>query len=198
MKVELQPRILSIPRSRKRRIISRAPGFRPRSRRPPARRSNMKREYHRWYSHRLGMEMGVVVYGHWGAPLMGFPTSAGDEWELDRQGMIGALAPLIEAGRTKFFSVNSVNWAGFYNKSAHPFHRSYMQAQLDAYLREEVVPFIWDNSHSRGIAADRRIVYQKFCETVGSGPPWTIGARRAGTTCPTGITRCGNTSRSYF
>ena len=37
----------------------------------------MKREYHRWYSHRLGLELGVVVYGHWGPPLLGFPTSAG-------------------------------------------------------------------------------------------------------------------------
>ena len=95
----------------------------------------MKTEYHRWYSHRLGLDMGIVVYGHWGAPLMGFPTSAGDEWELDRQGMIGALAPLIDTGRMKFFSVNSVNWAGLYNKGAHPFHRSYMQSQLDGYIR---------------------------------------------------------------
>ena len=102
----------------------------------------MKREYHRWYSQRLGMELGVVVYGHWGPPLLGFPTSAGDEWELEGQGLIGSLAPLIDAGRVKFFSMNSVNWAGLYNKSAHPFHRSYVQSQFDAYVREEVVPFI--------------------------------------------------------
>jgi esterase/lipase superfamily enzyme len=38
----------------------------------------MKREYHRWYSSRLGIELGVVVYGHWGQPLLGFPTSVGD------------------------------------------------------------------------------------------------------------------------
>ena len=112
----------------------------------------MKREYHRWYSHRLGMELGVVVYGHWGPPLLGFPTSAGDEWELEGQGLIGSLAPLIDAGRVKFFSVNSVNWAGLYNKSAHPFHRSYVQSQFDAYVREEVVPFIWDNCQSPGLA----------------------------------------------
>jgi len=43
----------------------------------------MKREYHRWHSPRLGIELGVVVYGHWGPPLLGFPTSAGDEWELE-------------------------------------------------------------------------------------------------------------------
>jgi len=62
----------------------------------------MKREYHRWHSPRLGIELGVVVYGHWGPPLVGFPTSAGDEWELENQGMIGALGDFIDAGRVKF------------------------------------------------------------------------------------------------
>ncbi len=72
----------------------------------------MKREYHRWYSDRLGMELGVVVFGHWGAPLLGFPTSAGDEWELEGQSLVGALADFIDAGRIKFFSVNSINGMG--------------------------------------------------------------------------------------
>ena len=63
----------------------------------------MKREYHRWYSHRLGLEMGVVVYGHWGPPLLGFPTSAGDEWELEGQGLIGAWRPLIDARAGEIF-----------------------------------------------------------------------------------------------
>src|SRR6516225_6727508 len=66
----------------------------------------MRREYHRWHSPRLGMELGVVAYGHWGPPLMGFPTSAGDEWELEGQSMVGALADFIDAGRIKFYTVN--------------------------------------------------------------------------------------------
>src|SRR6266403_725042 len=87
----------------------------------------MKREYHRWHSPRLGLELGVVVYGHWGPPLMGFPTSAGDEWELEGQGMVGALAEFIDAGRIKCYTVNSINGLSFYNKGVHPFHRSYVQ-----------------------------------------------------------------------
>jgi esterase/lipase superfamily enzyme len=111
----------------------------------------MKREYHHWHSPRLGVEMGVVVYGHWGPPLLGFPTSAGDEWELEGQGMVGALADFIDGGRVKLFTVNSINGQSFYNKGAHPFHRSYVQAVFDSYLREEVVPFIWNSCQSQGI-----------------------------------------------
>ncbi len=111
----------------------------------------MQREYHRWYSERLGAEMGCVVYGHWGLPLLGFPTSAGDEFELENQGLVGSLGDFIEAGRMKFFAINSVNSAGFYNKGAHPFHRSYVQAQFDSYVRNEVVPFIHDSCKSNNI-----------------------------------------------
>ena len=112
----------------------------------------MRKGYHRWYSSRLGREMGVVVYGHWGPPLLGFPTSAGDEWELEHQGMIAALGDFLEAGRIKIFTVNSVNSEAFYNKGAHPFHRSYVQAQFDAYVRFEVIPLIHSSCQSGDIA----------------------------------------------
>jgi len=48
----------------------------------------MHKEYHRRHSPRLGHEMGIVVYGHWGPPLLAFPTSGGDEWEHENQGIL--------------------------------------------------------------------------------------------------------------
>jgi len=108
----------------------------------------MHKEYHRRHSLRLGREMGIVVYGHWGPPLLAFPTSGGDEWEHENQGMIGALAGLIDAGRVKIFTVNSLNFESFYDKDAHPFHRSYVQSQFDGYIREELVPFVRAHCHS--------------------------------------------------
>jgi esterase/lipase superfamily enzyme len=48
--------------------------------------------------------------------------------------------------------VNSINALSFYNKTAHPFHRSYVQKVFDTYLREEVVPFVHTNCQSPGIA----------------------------------------------
>jgi esterase/lipase superfamily enzyme len=111
----------------------------------------MKREYHRWFSHRLNRDMGLVVYGHWGPPLMAFPTSGGDEWEMENQGMVGALADYIDGGRVKVFAVGTVASESFYNKRAHPAHRSYVQKQFDAYVRQEVVPFIEVSCQTPGI-----------------------------------------------
>jgi esterase/lipase superfamily enzyme len=112
----------------------------------------MRTEYHHWYSGRVSRDMGVVVYGHWGPPLLVFPTSGGDEWEMDRQGMIAALTDFVDAGRAKVFSINANSSDSFYNKGAHPFHRSYMQAQYDAYVRHEVVPFVRHHCQSEHLA----------------------------------------------
>jgi esterase/lipase superfamily enzyme len=113
----------------------------------------MHREAHYWYSERIRREMGVVVYGHYGPPMIAFPTTGGDEWEYERQGVIGAMAHAINAGRVKVFCVNTNNSDSFGNDRAHPRHRSYMQAMYDQYIAEEVFPFIRAHcqSHDVGI-----------------------------------------------
>jgi esterase/lipase superfamily enzyme len=102
----------------------------------------MHREHHYWYSGRVQRTMGLAVYGHWGPPLLTFPTTGGDEFEYERTGLIGAIADRIDAGRIKVFSINTNHGDAFGNRGAHPAHRSYMQAQYDSYVRQEVVPFI--------------------------------------------------------
>ena len=92
--------------------------------------------------------MGVQVYGHWGPPVLVFPTSAGDEHEYEGQGMIRGLAHHIEAGRVKFYCVDSTNNDSWLDDSAHPRHQSWIQAMYDAYIVNEVVPFIRNDCQS--------------------------------------------------
>jgi esterase/lipase superfamily enzyme len=105
-----------------------------------------------WYSPRLGHDMGVAVFGHWGPPLLVFPTSQGDEWELQRHGLIDAIADFVEAGRLKVFCVGSNNHESFLNGGAHPLHRSWRQRMFDEYIRDEVIPYIYDSCRTPGIA----------------------------------------------
>jgi esterase/lipase superfamily enzyme len=111
----------------------------------------MRHEHHRWYSDRVGREMGVNVYGHWGPPLIMFPTSGGDEGEYERQSLVGAIAEFIDAGRVKAFSLSVNHGDSFANRGAHPRHRSWMQRQYDAYIRHEVVPFVRNHCRSGDI-----------------------------------------------
>ena len=109
-------------------------------------------EHHRWHSPRLGHEMGVAVFGHWGPPLLAFPTSHGDEFELQRNGIMDAIGDAIDGGRVKVFCVGSDNHESFLNQGAHPSHRSWRQRMFDEYIRDEVVPFIHSHCQSPGIA----------------------------------------------
>jgi len=107
----------------------------------------MRHEVHSWYSHRLGREMAVVVFGHYGPPMITFPTTGGDEWEYERTGVIDTISEFIDAGRVKVFSIDTNNADSYGNGRAHPRHRSWMQAQYDAYVAHEVMPFV--RSHCR-------------------------------------------------
>ena len=61
-----------------------------------------------WYSERLERDIRVSRWGHWGRPVLLFPTAGGDADEVERMGMVGAVWPLIEAGRIKLYSIDSV------------------------------------------------------------------------------------------
>ena len=67
----------------------------------------------RWYSPRLEQEITLVRWGHWGQPVLVFPTAGGDAEEIERMQLIGALGPLIEAGRIKVYSCDNLAGRAF-------------------------------------------------------------------------------------
>ena len=87
----------------------------------------MRREYHRWYSSRMGLIWAWWCMGIMGSRWSGFRRVPAMSGSLKNQGMIGALGDFIEAGRMKVFSVNSVNGAGCYNSG-----RASVSSELDA------------------------------------------------------------------
>lgn len=109
----------------------------------------MRTEVHRWYSHRIGRDMPIKVYGHFGFPLLMFPTAAADFEEYERFHLIDAIGHLIEAGRVKVYSIDSVNRHTWMNDDIHPGRRAYLHEFYDQYVTDEVVPFIWHNQHGR-------------------------------------------------
>lgn len=68
----------------------------------------MRREAFGWHTHRLPGPARIVRWGHYGKPVLLFPTAGGDCEEAERHGLIAAIAWLIEAGRIKVYSVDSV------------------------------------------------------------------------------------------
>jgi esterase/lipase superfamily enzyme len=94
-----------------------------------------------WYSPRVGQHITLARWGHWGRPVLVFPTAGGDAWEIEHAGLIGALGGLIEGGRIKVYSVDSVAGRAWLGR-ADPLHSSWLQNAFDAMVADEVVPAI--------------------------------------------------------
>jgi len=71
-----------------------------------------------------------------------FPTAGGDAEEIERFQLIAALSPLLEAGRIKVYSTDSVACRVLLAGEAPPSHCSWLMNQFDAFLYHEVVPAI--------------------------------------------------------
>ncbi|MBA2647757.1 MAG: esterase family protein [Pyrinomonadaceae bacterium] len=86
--------------------------------------------------------MPLVAYGYAGYPLLMFPTAAADYLEYERFLLVDALRPLIEAGRVRAYSINSVNRYSLLNEQASPPVKAELLARYDRYVMEEVLPLI--------------------------------------------------------
>lgn len=86
--------------------------------------------------------MEIVEYGHYGFALLMLPTAAADYLEYERFHLINAIAPFINAGKIKVFSINSINSESWLNNHMHPRHKSIRHSQFNNYVYDEVIPFI--------------------------------------------------------
>jgi esterase/lipase superfamily enzyme len=100
----------------------------------------MHREYHKWYSPRLGRDMELLIYGHAGARVLVFPTSQGRFYEYEDRGMVDNLGNQIENGQLQIYCIDSVDAESFYNWRAHPAQRIQRHLQYESYILEEVLP----------------------------------------------------------
>lgn len=92
----------------------------------------------------LGRKAHVWAFGHYGRPLVVFPSNAGVAHEWQKSGMIDALAPLLNAGRIKIYCPEtnvSRSFSGqgsVHERMAH--HRAY-----ESFVMDTLVPFIHED-----------------------------------------------------
>jgi esterase/lipase superfamily enzyme len=113
----------------------------------------MNREYHNWYSSRMGREMELLVFGHAGLPVLVFPTSGGRFYEFEDCGMAAALAGRIDAGQLHLFCADSVNLESWYNHKLPPRLRVARQMRYEEYLLHEVVSLLRQKNHDSRLLA---------------------------------------------
>ena len=96
----------------------------------------------RWWSERLEREVTLVRWGVMGQPILLFPTAGGDAEEIERFQLIDALAPLLDTGKIKIYSCDSVAGRALLAREKNARHQMWLQNQFHHYVRQEVVPAI--------------------------------------------------------
>lgn len=102
----------------------------------------MNREYHRWYSHRLGRDMELLIIGHAGAKVLVFPTREGRFWEFEDMRMAEALRGKIDAGHLQLFCIDGVAQESVYCGWCHPADRVRRLMAYEDYILNEVMPLM--------------------------------------------------------
>lgn len=109
----------------------------------------MRREIQTWWSPSLNKNMEIVCYGSFGPALLLLPTAAADFLEYERFFMIDQVRGLIDAGKLKVYSINSINSESWLNNRMRPEARAIRHQQFNNYVENEVVPFIWNDCQGR-------------------------------------------------
>lgn len=89
----------------------------------------------------MGRDVHLWTYGHFGAPVIVFPTAAGFAHEWHSQGMIEALAPLLGSGRIKLYCPES-NVSQAWTGKENPAWRIAQHALYEQFVLETLVPFV--------------------------------------------------------
>ncbi|HSM13539.1 MAG TPA: alpha/beta hydrolase-fold protein [Thermoanaerobaculia bacterium] len=112
----------------------------------------MNKNLERVHSPQLGRGISLWSYGHFGPPLLVFPTAAGFAHEWEAQGMVETLAPLIDAGRLKLYCPESNVAEAWTRKEREPEWRIQRHVLYERFVVETLVPKIRDDCRTPGIA----------------------------------------------
>src|SRR5690606_32827748 len=92
----------------------------------------------------------LVRWGHWGQPVLVFPTAGGDAEEIERMHLVGAVSQLIDAGRIKVYSCDSVAGRALAARTGSVEYRCALLNRFEECIAHEVVPAIRTDCNDAG------------------------------------------------
>ena len=97
------------------------------------------------WSAALGAAGTVIRYGHWGRPVLVFPSERGRAADFENNGMVGAVEGLIDAGRLKLYCVDSYDAASWSNTDIPLEERARRHGRYESWIVGDVVPWIYQD-----------------------------------------------------
>jgi len=108
----------------------------------------MQRRHEKIYSPAIGREINVLAYGHFGAPIIAFPSGGGQFHDFEDNGMVEALAPLIYDGKIKLYCTESLDNESWLLEEADPHHRGMRHNAYQDFILSNLIPAIRYDCHN--------------------------------------------------
>ncbi|MGH9260009.1 MAG: esterase family protein [Acidimicrobiales bacterium] len=133
----------------------------------------------------------LIRYGHYGRPVLVFPSEQGRAWDYENNGMVEAVADLVEAGRVKLYCVDSFDHLTWSDRSVSLEERARRHAaHYESWILDHVVPTIAADS---GGPAD---IVTTGC-SLGAFHAFNFALKRADV-FPVAICQSGNYDSSHW
>jgi len=98
------------------------------------------------WSDAIGAAGTVIRFGHWGRPVLVFPAEQGKAGDFESNGMVAAVAGLIDAGRLKLYCVDSYDAASWSDQAIPLEERAIRHGRYESWILNDVVPWIHADS----------------------------------------------------
>jgi esterase/lipase superfamily enzyme len=99
----------------------------------------MQKQAWTWTTPRLPQPARLARWGHFGAPVLIFPTAGGDFEEIERFQLVATLGGLIEGGRIKVYSTDAVAVRAWLAATTSVTECIGLEERYDTFLYEEVL-----------------------------------------------------------
>jgi esterase/lipase superfamily enzyme len=90
----------------------------------------------------IGPASTLIAYGSWGRPVLVFPSEQGRAWDFESNGMVDAVAELVDGGRVKLYCVDSADAATWSDHSLPLEERARRHDDYERWVLDTVVPWI--------------------------------------------------------
>jgi esterase/lipase superfamily enzyme len=105
------------------------------------------------HSPAIGAAGELIRHGHAGRPVLVFPAERGRAPDFAANGMVDAVAPLIDAGRVRLYTVDAYDGESWSHGDIPLEERAQRHGWYESWILDQVVPSIVDDSGSTsGIA----------------------------------------------
>lgn len=90
----------------------------------------------------------VIAYGHYGRPVVAFPSEDGQPWDWEQNGMVDAIAWLIEDGKVKLYCTPSYDRESWTRRDLSLEERAQRHGHFEWWVLTRLVPFVQADAHT--------------------------------------------------